>query len=145
MSYTQAQTVLEKVVDLFGSKELAKTTAHAFINAPGKPSGKWSLLNRIVMILSDTEDARGFRQWQKVGRNVQRGKKAFYILAPKMIKSKKTNSETGEVKDEYYLGGFTNIPVFRYEDTEGKDLEVYKPATVPPLSPFQTFPLSPIE
>jgi len=30
----------------------------------------------------DTEDARGFRQWQKVGRRVKKGAKAFYILAP---------------------------------------------------------------
>ncbi len=34
------------------------------------------------MLMNETEDARGFRQWEKVGRRVKKGAKAFYILAP---------------------------------------------------------------
>jgi len=85
----------------------------------------------------DTEDARGFRQWQKIGRRVKKGAKAFYILAPirkkvpvkirREVERINENGETEivEVEETIYvdkLVGFKSIPVFRYEDTEGKPL-----------------------
>ena len=97
------------------------------------PMIKWSMLNQLVCYLAGTQDARGYQQWQKVGRHVEKGKKAIWILAPNMGKIKKTRQEEIEVdglietvereEEVSKLFGFKVVPVFRYEDTDGKPLE----------------------
>lgn len=79
------------------------------------PSDNWSFLNRILMYLSNTEDARGFNQWKQAGRYIKKGSHAFYILAPmfKKVIDEKT------LEEKQILAGFKGIPVFRFEDTEG--------------------------
>src|SRR6185503_7743064 len=127
--YDKAKAELNRLVNLFKSNEFVPTVAKAFITSGGKPSDKWSLLNKITMILNDTVDARGYRQWQEVGRFVSKGSKAFYILGPRTIKE--FDHDTG--KEETKLIGFIGIPVFRYEDTEGKELPKPEPKQLPPL------------
>jgi hypothetical protein len=88
------------------------------------------------MLLAGTNDARGYRQWAEIGLQVRGGSKAFYILAPVKIRkpeSKPTldGEEQGETTE--VLVGFKGIPVFRVEDTEGKDLPTYAPRDPPPL------------
>ena len=95
------------------------------------PMTKWSMLNQFICFISGTQDSRGYRQWQKVGRYVKKGSKAIFILAPLLIKTNRIVAEEvdGEVEvDEKIeevkkLIGFKLIPVFRYEDTDGKPLE----------------------
>ncbi len=131
----RANEELEKIVRLFSSKELPDLCAKALINAPEKPSSKWSLGNQLLMLLAGTSDARGFRQWNEVGRWVARDKKAIWILGPVRKKVRQEPLEgagqEGEVKE--VLVGFKAIPVFRYEDTCGQDLRVYEPRNPPPL------------
>ncbi len=70
----------------------------------------------------DTEDARGFRQWQQVGRYVKKGSRAFYIIAPLTRKITAEKSlDSGEIvrEEKTVLAGFKGIPVFRIEDTDG--------------------------
>lgn len=104
-----------------------------------KPSDSWSLGNKILMFLNGTDDARGFKQWQNVGRSVKKGAKAFYILAPakRKITRKVTDEDTGEEKEEEraIITGFRDVPVFRCEDTEGDPIPKpeYDPLTPPPL------------
>ncbi len=95
---------------------------------PKIPSAKWSLLNRMIMLLSGTRDARGFKQWLQADRYVKRGTKAFYILVPYLKKVE--DEETGE--ETQILKGFMAKPVFRYEDTDGEPLE-YEPVDLPGL------------
>lgn len=71
------------------------------------------------MAFAGTRDARGFRQWQQEGRYVVKGAKAFYILVPYLKKVE--NEKNGEGKE--VLKGFLAKPVFRYEDTDGKQLD----------------------
>lgn len=134
----RANSELEKIVQLFSSKQLPDLCAKALINAPEKPSSKWSLGNQLLMLLAGTTDARGFRQWNEAGRWVSKGTKAFWILGPvrKKVRAKKTVlDEQRETKDEIeVLVGFKVIPVFRYEDTHGQDLPVYQPRDPPPLT-----------
>ena len=33
-----------------------------------RPSGKWSLGNKLILLTHETTDARGFRQWQEVNK-----------------------------------------------------------------------------
>src|ERR1700688_3051572 len=132
----RANAELEKIIGLFSSREFPDLCAKALINAPAKPSSKWSLGNQLLMLLAGTSDARGFRQWTDVGRWVLRDGKAIWILGPvkKMVKQK--GPDQGEQSEETFseiLVGFKAIPVFPYEQTAGQDLPVYQPRSPPPL------------
>jgi hypothetical protein len=116
-SSDRIKEAMETLLKIFKEDNLEKV-ARAVFKGGDIPADKWSFLNRILMYLNDTEDARGFRQWQAVGRHVKKGSKAFYILAP-MLK-KVIDKETTEEKQ--VLAGFKAIPVFRFEDTEGEPI-----------------------
>lgn len=123
---------LEKIVKLFSSHELAGTCAKAFIQSLDKPCAHWSLGNQFLMLISGTDDARGFNQWKSVNRYVKQGTRAIYILAPLIIKKKEVKD--GIEEERTILIGFKTIPVFRYEDTAGQPLPEYKPKEIPPLT-----------
>ncbi len=72
-SSSLALAELGKIVQLFSTQELPKMCAKAFIESPMKPSSKWSLGNQILMMIYQTSDARGYRQWQQVKRHVTKG------------------------------------------------------------------------
>ena len=90
------------------------------------PCATWSLNNQLIMFAHDTSDARGFWAWQKVGRYVAKGSKAFHILAPVVVAKRKENGESeaeaGDDEEKTYMY-CRPVPVFRYEDTEGRPLE----------------------
>jgi len=128
---------MNKVLEAIENEKL-EYVALAIFKGNGKPSDKWSFFNRFLMYAVGTTDARGFKQWQQVGRYVKKGAKAFYILAP--IKKKVpvvVKEEVKEVDEEgnevirvvekviyvEKLVGFKPVPVFRYEDTYGKPLK----------------------
>jgi hypothetical protein len=82
--------------------------------------------------ISETNYARGIRQWNKVNRFVKKGSKAIYIIVPYF---KKEPVEEEEGKDGCkILKGFMARAVFRYEDTDGEELD-YKQIQMPEL-PF---------
>jgi len=122
----------EKLLDIFQKESLPILARAVFKTKNQKPSDLWSFQNRILMMLSGTQDARGIRQWNSASRRVKAGCKAFYILAPSMSRVIKDieneDPETGEVKTEKkefnMLKGFLGVPVFRYEDTQGEPLPV---------------------
>jgi antirestriction protein ArdC len=80
---------------------------------------KWSSLNRLSCFFAGTDDARGYRQWQGVGRYVRKGSTAIHIFAPLV---KKVQEGTAEESEER-LVGFRLVPVFRVEDTDGEPLD----------------------
>jgi hypothetical protein len=112
---------MDTLLKMFDEENLEKV-ARAVFKGDSIPADKWSFLNRILMYLHDTEDARGFRQWQQVGRYVKKGAKAFYIIGPvtRKIRAEKSLESGDTVREERtVLAGFKAIPVFRIEDTEG--------------------------
>jgi hypothetical protein len=129
----RATAELEKIVALFSTAQLPDLCAKALINAPEKPSSKWSFGNQLLMLLAGTEDARGYRQWGDVGRYVRKGSKAFYILGPVFVKKRLDTPDPGDDEEVDVLVGFRAIPVFRLEDTEGAELPAYTPRNPPPL------------
>lgn len=132
---------LDRLVTLFGSKTFNSTVTAALIKFPDKPSSRWSICNRLIMLCHGTTDARGFHQWQEVGRRVKAGSHAFYILAPVFKKVKEEElREDGAIEEveTVYLLGFTGISVFRQEDTYGKPLPEYKPQNPRPLDEAAT-------
>ena len=124
----RVKEVLQVIVEKFRSGDIPEAVALASFPIHDIPSSTWSLTNRIMMFLSGTHDARGFRQWKEVNRWVRKGAKAIYILVPCF--RKKTDEETGE--EQEILRYFKASPVFMYEDTEGEALD-YNQIKLPDL------------
>ena len=121
--------VLNGILDRFKSGDIPEAVAYSMYPlADGIPSAKWSLLNRILMFIEGTADARGYKQWLGVSRYVKKGSKCFHILVPHIKKVE--DEKTGEEKET--LVGFMCRPVFRYEDTDGEPLD-YEQIELPDL------------
>jgi len=151
----KVNAILENILERFENGDIPRAVSYSVFPISSIPSAQWSFLNRLIMCLSGTADARGIRQWNSVGRTVKRGSKAIYILVPRMIKtttdnngSEKTgkndndsnktndgdddNNKGKNIEDRLRLKGFLAKPVFRMEDTEGDPLE-YTDAALPNL------------
>ena len=120
--------VMGDLLESFKTGDLPETVARTYAEFSEVPCAKYSIVNRILILLARTTDARGYRQWEKVNRHVRKGSKAFYIFVPKIVKDKDKDG-----KEESRCIGFATVPMFRYEDTEGEPLPEHTPATIPPL------------
>jgi len=130
MNY-KVKAVLEGILERFKTGDIPQAIAHVTFSTVVIPSSKWSFMNRLIMYIGNTTDARGIRQWNKVGRKVKKGAKAIYILIPRLIK---TTSADEPEPERPILKGFLAKPVFRVEDTEGEPLDYGdKEVTIPNL------------
>ena len=133
------QEAVDSLLEMFESGKMPEAVAFNIIKKQsgidfGLPSSRWSVGNQILMIMQGTNDARGFKQWKEVGRTVIKGRRAIHILAPLTHKVKKVNPVTGLEEERIIITGFRPIPVFRYEDTEGAELDLI-PDFIPPQQP----------
>ena len=123
MKNQHVQDAINKVVEILKTGNIEKIAYAVFKTERGYPSDSWSFLNRLIMFCHDTEDARGFQQWNQAGRRLKKGTKAFFITVPGLVKTKKKIiNENGEEEDErrrIYL----SKPVYRFEDTTGTPRE----------------------
>lgn len=100
-------------------------------------SGHQYSFNNALLIAMQRPEAtmvRGFKQWQALGRQVNKGEKGIDILVPsfKKVEVQKINEQTGEIlKDEngdpqseirQSISGFVMGKVFDVSQTEGKDI-----------------------
>lgn len=100
----------------------------------GVVSDTWSYRNQLIVVLHGFSEARGYKDWMKVSRKVQKGQKAFYIMAPWLVVKKNDQSQepiTGKVKGKKTSGqqapddekkkvlvGWRAVAVFGLEQTE---------------------------
>ncbi len=124
----KVKQVLNSIVEKFKSGEIPQAVAMACFPTPDTPSSHWSFTNRIIMFLSGTGDARGYRQWKDADRFVKKGSHPIHILAPYF--KKEIDEESGEEKK--VLKYFNPVPVFRFEDTGGEKLD-YQSYEIPNL------------
>ena len=121
--YRKAEDAAQRVLDAFKVGNLPKPLAAIFIRRnDDSPCREWSWSNQFIVALAGYSDARGFRQWEQVGRKVKKGEKAFPILCPCVRKRTEKNEETGKEEERSYVYGFTSAPVFGFEQTDGADL-----------------------
>ena len=121
--YGKAAEVAAKIVEAFKSGTLPKALAPVLIRRKdGVPCRSWSWNNQLLCILDGTEDARGIKQWNEVGRTVKKGAKCFHILVPLMKTITAIDPQTGKEKKRQALYGFGTAPVFAVESTEGRPL-----------------------
>lgn len=143
METNKKNIIIKEAVDtllsMYRSGKLSQSVAWSIIRKrkddTGIPADKWSIGNQLLMLMQGTTDARGFKQWQSVGRQVQKGSKAIHILAPISYKVKQKNKITGKEEEKVIIKGFTPISVFRVEDTDGLPLQQYDyaPEQYPPF------------
>jgi len=120
----KAEQVATEILDALKAGVIPAVMATTFISPPvtGSPMARWSWRNRLIAALHGHRDARGFRQWEEVGRRVRRGERAFYILGPCTVSAKVDDPERGIEAGDPKLVGFRAIPVFGYSQTEGEPL-----------------------
>ena len=129
---------IHKLMELFERQDFSEVLRHTIIRRHPDdtvPSDKWSLGNRLLMVLSGTLDARGYKQWLDVGRHVRKGETSIKIVAPILRRSKKEVAD--DTEPAFQLVGFCPIAVFAVESTDGKPLPEYHyaPPELPPLWP----------
>lgn len=119
-SEAKVKEAADLIVGAFQNPEtLPKALAPIFIKRNDNiPCRQWSWNNQLLTALHGHSDARGFRQWQEVGRQVQLGQKSFAILSP-CVRTREDKA-TGEKVS--YVSGFRTTAVFGYSQTEGADL-----------------------
>lgn len=90
--------------------------------------GRYSLYNQLLIAHQDEDATRvaGYRSWQKEGRQVTKGEKAIWILAPLKRTWSEADTDTGELRSFTRLLGFTAVPVFDIHQTTGPDLPEYR-------------------
>ena len=121
----KANDIAKKILEQFENPEaLPEALAQVFVNRanPNVPCHSWSWSNQMIAALFGHGDARGFRQWEKAGRRVMKGEKAFHILAPLMGKGKKEN-KAGVEESYSFIYGFKAIPVFGLHQTDGNPID----------------------
>jgi hypothetical protein len=124
---------VSQILIAFENGNLPQAIAYSTFTPPANiPAYRWTQRNRALAFMQMTGDARGFNQWQEVGRHVKKGAKAVFILGPVLKKSKDVieieDPVTGEISqlDNMECVGYHAIPVFRMEDTDGQPLEYAK-------------------
>lgn len=100
-------------------------------------SGHQYSFNNVLMIASQKPEAtmvRGFKQWQTLGRHVNKGEKSIDILVPsfKKVEVQKIDEKTGEVlrdkngdpesEVKQSITGFMMGKVFDVSQTDGKEI-----------------------
>lgn len=86
--------------------------------------------NNTMLILAQCSDATkvaGFKTWQKLGRQVRKGEKALWILAPRTFKNKPNDDADAKEDDdedtpEKTFVTFKPVPVFDLSQTDGEPL-----------------------
>jgi hypothetical protein len=120
MKNEEVKAAIKRVIQTLRTGDIEKIAYAVFKAETGRPSDSWSFLNRLMMFCSETEDARGIRQWNRAGRRLKKDTKALYIRVPAMVKTgaKRTNEEGEE--EEQTRRVYKHIPVYRVEDTHDK-------------------------
>lgn len=126
MAKKSYKDVMAGLLESFKSGDLPEAVARTYTQFPDVPCTGYSVVNRLLILDAGTSDARGYRQWERAGRHVRKGTKAFHIFVPRMVRKK-------DGEDEKTCVGFAMVPLFRYEDTEGEPLPEHTPASLPPL------------
>jgi hypothetical protein len=128
--YGKASEVGAAIVERFKDPaSLPAPLARVFIRRRDQsPCRKWSFGNQLLVALAGYSEARGFRQWETVGRHVVKGQKAIYILAP-CVKKFEAEGDDGTTEEHAAVYGFRSVPVFGFEQTDGAPLPVDEEAT----------------
>ena len=127
--HRRAEEAATRILEAFQAGTVPKALAPVFVQRKDDvPCRAWSWSNQLLVALSGYSDARGYRQWQAVGRHVRKGQKAMHILCPCVGKRAEIDPDTGEGVERSFIRGFTSAPVFGFSQTDGDPLPGPDPA-----------------
>lgn len=130
--YGKAEGIAAGILSAFEAGTVPDALAQVFIKrSDSTPCRAWSWSNQLITcLIGGTDDARGFKQWQTVGRKVRKGTKAFNILGPVLI-SVDGNGKKSKAKEggRPLLIGFKSISVFPIENTDVFDADLWAKAS----------------
>lgn len=104
-----------------------KLLTEIFLYESSSPCSKWSFINRLIVKLHGSNDARTFEEWRKIGR-LPHVHSAISIVIPVKQHVKKF-SKTKDAEIEYDLTYFKTKNVYKYEDTMGSEYPNIQPTT----------------
>lgn len=136
------QAVISQVFDDFREGRAIPKLAVACFSNPKIPAHKWTLRNQMLAYLTTGSlDARGYKQWKRVGRTVKRGTRAGFIWQPlkRYFKTEEKDPKTGQVKvvTRSYVYGYRALAKFGKPDTDGKPLDYEKEICLPEKLPLR--------
>lgn len=85
--------------------------------------------NNVLLIMAQRPNATrvaGYKTWQSLGRQVRKGERAIYILAPRPYRVVSENTTTGEAEIEREGITFRTVAVFDIIQTEGAELPTFE-------------------
>jgi hypothetical protein len=137
MNFNEA---VEKIMAMIESDRFGNQLAIECIRrSPGDgtpPCWSYSLLNRLIVAFSGSQDVRGMKTWNKLGAKIKAGSHAVKILAPLVKIRTVTDPDTGEEEKRKIIYGFRWVNTYKYEDLETPpDLEMhdYTPKEIVPF------------
>lgn len=141
--YGRAADTAAQILAAFQTGNVPAPLAQVFISRPQVPMSGWSVLNQFVCLLNGCTDARGYQQWQEVGRWVKRGAAARAAI---LVPLHRRCAEQEDEQETRILYGFKGVPVFDISQTEGEPLPEMDDAqafcdTLPLLAVAQAFGL----
>jgi hypothetical protein len=92
----------------------------------------YSFYNRMLIFIQNPNATRvaSYKKWQEKNRQVKKGAKSIFILAPIITKTKDSDEEIGdELGFKKDVSGFRAVPVFDIADTEATSPEGEIPET----------------
>ncbi|WP_277209194.1 ArdC-like ssDNA-binding domain-containing protein [Isoptericola croceus] len=135
--FNQRYDTLEEKLAAFHSELDERVSAldgdaewNAYLDAMAK-FPRYSPTNQLLISIQrpDATKVAGYRRWQQMGRQVDKGQKSIQILAPKAVRVTKTDDAGNPVKGddgksvkERKIVGFTTASVFDVAQTSGDPL-----------------------
>ncbi len=120
--YRKAESAAQRILQAFQDGDLPRALAPVFVNRKDDvPCRSWSWSNQLLAAIFGTGDARGYKQWEKIGRHVKKGEKSFPILVP-ICRKRTAKGDAATEEETTYVAGFTSAAVFTLEQTEGAPL-----------------------
>ena len=139
---SQSRQILEKLVESFENPQtLQNAVIKTFLDPIDVPQSRYSMLNRILLAIQGSYDARGNAAWRQIDRYPLDWSKKVFIVIPRMQKISGGKNDDGQ-KDEKttVTAGFFYKGLYDVENTYGtsKNSKVAyvknPPKTLPPLS-----------
>jgi len=124
--YGKAESVATKIIEAFESGNVPKALAPIFIQRAGRHADSYSWANQLLIALAGFADAMGYGAkdkssgWLSVGRQVRKGERATYILAPCTSVVDDSKAESGK---RTIIRGFRASAVFGIEQTDIVDTD----------------------
>lgn len=126
--YGKAEAIAIKIIEAFEAGSVPKALAQVFIKRAGRHCDGYSWMNQMLVALSGWSDAMGYGAkdkssgWLSVGRQVRKGEKCTYILAPCVRKIDDPKADGGKRSIIY---GFRSAMVFGIEQTDVSDADLW--------------------